>query len=101
MNSQQKIYRIDTISREVAKCSFCGFCEYVCPTYIVTKDRLLSPRGRINTIKNYLENGVWSESKELSIYTCLLCRACEPECPSKISIVETIIKFRFLVSNRG
>ncbi len=85
------------IEREVSKCSFCGFCEYICPTYQVSKDRIYSPRGRINLIKNYILSGWFNDTVEKSIYTCLLCRACEPECPSNISIVDVILMFRGLI----
>ena len=91
---------IDTrkyIRDEVGKCSFCGFCEYVCPTYIVTGNRLYSPRGRINLIKKFLDEGGWGKSLEESIYTCLFCKACESECRSEIKIVDVILKARNLL----
>ncbi len=89
------------IEREVSKCSFCGFCEYICPTYQVSIDRIYSPRGRINLIKNLFREGWFNEIVEKSIYTCLLCRACEYECPSNISIVEVIRKTRILLVGGG
>ncbi len=89
------------IEREVSKCSFCGFCEYICPTYHVSNDRVYSPRGRINLIKSLVLEGWFNGIVEKSIYTCLLCRACEYECPSNISIVEVILKTRFLLVGGG
>ena len=86
------------LRREIGKCSFCGFCEYVCPTYVVSGERLYSPRGRINIIRKLISTGKWDKSMEKSLYTCLLCRACEPECPSKISIVDSIIAARNLMA---
>jgi len=97
MQGISELNRNEFIEREISKCSFCGFCEYICPTYQVTKDRIYSPRGRINLIKNYVFSGWFNETVEKSIYTCLLCRACETECPSNIAIVDVIIQMRGLL----
>ncbi len=76
------------------KCSYCGFCEYVCPTYLETGDRSLGPRGRVWAAREVLIKGVLTKTVEVSLYTCLLCRACEPECPSSVPIVDVILRAR-------
>ncbi len=89
------------LKKELSKCSFCGFCEYVCPTYIISNDRIYGPRGRINLIQFLLDGGGYSKTIEKSLYTCLLCRACEYECPSNIKIVDLILTFRNKIVEAG
>ncbi|MGY0287456.1 MAG: 4Fe-4S dicluster domain-containing protein [Candidatus Methanodesulfokora washburnensis] len=82
------------ILRDVSKCSFCGFCEWVCPTLKVMNDRVYGARGRINTIMILLRDGERSRKGIDGIFSCLLCGACSTQCPAGIDIREDIRKFR-------
>jgi len=82
------------ILSDVLKCSFCGFCEWVCPTLKVRKDRAYGPRGRVNTIIILLKDGMRSRKGINGIFSCALCRACNAQCPAGIDIKENIRKFR-------
>ena len=92
---------IQEIVDEVSKCNYCGFCEWVCTTYRVTKNRYFSPRGRVNLIKLALMPNSKSELNLLdivdSIYTCVLCRACETQCPIGIKITKVVMLCRSLI----
>jgi Fe-S oxidoreductase len=77
---------------EASKCQFCGFCEYACPTYKTMRMRHFGPRGRINLIKNF--DGELSEAAYIGIMTCLVCRACDAQCPAGIKIAEVIHDFK-------
>jgi len=94
MGSDLRVEYEELIEGELGRCSFCGFCEYVCPTYKISKNRIYSPRGRINLIRNYMLEKWLNNTIVESIYSCLLCKACEYECPVKINIVDIIIRFR-------
>ncbi len=64
-------------------CVHCGFCNATCPTYQLLGDELDGPRGRIYQMKQLFE-GEASGVMRLHLDRCLLCRACEPACPSGV-----------------
>ena len=68
------------------KCNLCGFCKAVCPLYKLLPRETKSPRGFMILIKEKRINKVFN--------SCLMCGACERECPSKIGINKEIIKAR-------
>ncbi|WP_069807368.1 (Fe-S)-binding protein [Vulcanisaeta thermophila] len=94
-----KVEAIDYgLIRDVVKCQFCGFCESVCPTYNVMRERAFGPRGRINIIREYLNGSVKIGPKAFEgLMTCLNCRACNTQCPAGIRIAEAIHEFKALL----
>ena len=85
---------------DLLKCSFCGFCEWVCPVLKIKNNfRLYGPRGRVNAIICALREGVWSDLGVDSIFSCLLCGSCTTQCPAGINIEKCIRMFRnYLIS---
>ena len=79
---------------EVSKCVYCGFCEAVCPTLHAGGHRGHGPRGRLRVIKSLLEDEKPTAQAMESIYTCLLCGACNLQCPVGIKIAEAIREAR-------
>ncbi|MFZ8824149.1 MAG: 4Fe-4S dicluster domain-containing protein [Desulfurococcales archaeon] len=80
--------RYDPIAKareEFNKCVFCGFCESSCPTLSETSERGYGPRGRVRVV-GLLLNGIYSEKTAEYLYTCLLCYACVPPCPTGVDI---------------
>lgn len=70
---------------ELASCVGCGLCLPHCPTFRVTGDEALSPRGRIATIRRRQWEGVaFDRSTADTLNTCIQCRGCEPACPSGV-----------------
>jgi Fe-S oxidoreductase len=61
---------------ELNECVHCGFCLEACPTYVVTRSEVHSPRGRIMAMRL----GIESQGLE----TCVFCRRCEEACPSGV-----------------
>jgi len=82
---------------ELLKCSFCGLCEWVCPTLSVLNHRLYGPRGRVEIIVYSIQNGVINKEIVESVYTCLLCKACNTQCPAGIDIAGSIRRFRTIL----
>ncbi|BFH72695.1 (Fe-S)-binding protein [Sulfurisphaera javensis] len=74
------------LEEELQKCVHCGFCLEACPTYVVTRSEIHSPRGRITAVKL----GINSEGIE----TCMYCRRCELACPSGVVYSEIITRVR-------
>ena len=63
----------------------CGLCLPHCPTYRVTGDEALSPRGRIALMREVqLGDAPVTDEVVRSFETCVQCRGCEPACPSGV-----------------
>jgi glycolate oxidase iron-sulfur subunit len=70
---------------ELASCVGCGLCLPHCPTYRVSGEESLSPRGRIAAMRTIvLENAPVDEAFIGFMETCVQCRGCEPACPSGV-----------------
>ena len=78
---------------KILDCIHCGLCLNVCPTYLELGLEQDSARGRIYLMRMYAEDKIEvSESFIRHIDLCLICRACEPACPSGVNysrLVET------------
>ena len=64
-------------------CMNCGVCTAVCPLGIE-----LLPRRLFRYVELGLEARVRDESE--TIFSCLLCRACEESCPAGVHITENV-----------
>ena len=70
---------------ELATCVSCGLCLPHCPTFRVTGEEALSPRGRIAAMRAVqLEDAPVSDDFIEFMETCVQCRGCEPACPSGV-----------------
>jgi glycolate oxidase iron-sulfur subunit len=70
---------------QLATCVSCGLCLPHCPTFRVTGEEALSPRGRIAAIRQ-VETGEQPVTDDFVHFmsTCVQCRGCEPACPSGV-----------------
>ena len=76
-------------AREIAEtalraCVHCGMCNATCPTYLLTGEELMGPRGRIYLMKQALEGEPVTDLTREALDACLGCRACETTCPSGV-----------------
>ncbi|MEM9466067.1 MAG: (Fe-S)-binding protein [Actinomycetota bacterium] len=70
---------------ELNSCVQCGLCLPHCPTYRVTGDETLSPRGRIRLMREVQDGGAPVTTEIVDAFdTCVQCRGCEPACPSGV-----------------
>ncbi len=66
-------------------CVQCGLCLPHCPTYRVTGDETMSPRGRIALMRAVQFDGAPPTKQVVDSFdTCVQCRGCEPACPSSV-----------------
>jgi len=66
-------------------CVHCGLCAEACPTYIVTRCEMDSPRGRIYLMKSLADGRVELDADAARhLDLCLGCRGCETACPSGV-----------------
>jgi glycolate oxidase iron-sulfur subunit len=70
---------------ELATCVACGLCLPHCPTYRVTGEEALSPRGRVAVMRQVQWDGAHPDASfAYSLETCVQCRGCETACPSGV-----------------
>lgn len=71
----------------VSRCTRCGFCQDVCPTYASSKNEMDVARGRIRMI-HLVQEGRYDPITDKAILNqvdqCLLCGACVENCPSSV-----------------
>lgn len=76
----------DPLLAAADRCVKCGFCLPYCPTYGLLRDESESPRGRIALIQGLVEGRLTPSPRLLThLDHCLLCRNCEPVCPSQVA----------------
>jgi len=70
-------------SYDAEECMNCGVCTAVCPLEID-----LLPRRLFRYVELGLADRVREESE--TVFSCLLCRACEESCPAGVHITENV-----------
>jgi glycolate dehydrogenase iron-sulfur subunit len=66
-------------------CVHCGLCLESCPTYLLTRSEMDSPRGRIYLMKSLAEGRMTLDDDVVRhLDSCLGCRGCETACPSGV-----------------
>jgi glycolate oxidase iron-sulfur subunit len=77
--------RLHLTDTELASCVGCGLCLPHCPTFRVTGEEALSPRGRIAAMRAVQWEGAEPDADFVHfVETCVQCRGCEPACPSGV-----------------
>ena len=67
------------------KCVHCGFCLPVCPTYVLWREEMDSPRGRIYLMRMAQEGTAKMNNEWVGHFdSCLGCVACMTACPSGV-----------------
>ncbi len=81
----QAMTPLDLDADELNACVGCGLCLPHCPTFRVTGEEALSPRGRIAAMRA-VERGEAAIDDDFVEFmeTCVQCRGCEPACPSGV-----------------
>jgi len=79
----------------------CGLCLPHCPTYLKTRNESESPRGRISLMRA-LAGGELALTEQLQghLESCLLCRACEVKCPSKVNYASIMDATRIAIAQQ-
>ena len=82
---------LDVSDDALASCVGCGLCLPHCPTFRVTGDEALSPRGRIEIMRAlHVDRLDFDDEVVHALDTCVQCRGCEPACPSGVPYGELI-----------
>jgi glycolate dehydrogenase iron-sulfur subunit len=79
-------------------CVHCGLCLEACPTYVLTRAEMDSPRGRIYLMKALAEGTLELDADAVRhLDLCLECRGCETACPSGVHYGKLIEQTRVYV----
>jgi glycolate dehydrogenase iron-sulfur subunit len=81
-------------------CVHCGLCLEACPTYVITRAEMDSPRGRIYLMKALAEGTLELDTDAVRhLDLCLECRGCETACPSGVHYGKLIEQARVYVEH--
>ena len=85
--------------RELTRdCVHCGFCLPTCPTYVLWREEMDSPRGRIQLMEARLDGTVALNRTVVEHFDrCLGCMACVSSCPSGVRYDRLIESTRAVV----
>ena len=86
---------------ELAKCVSCGLCLAHCPTFRVTGEEALSPRGRISAMRAVEEGAPADDAFVEIVQSCVVCRACESACPSAVPFGHLMEAAREVTADRA
>ena len=87
---------------ELNACVQCGLCLPHCPTYRVTGDEAMSPRGRIQLMREVQDhNAPVTPQVVEAMETCVQCRGCEPACPSGVNYGHLMESTRETLADAG
>jgi glycolate oxidase iron-sulfur subunit len=79
-------------------CVHCGLCLEACPTYVLTRAEMDSPRGRIYLMKALADGTLELDADAVRhLDLCLECRGCETACPSGVHYGKLIEQTRVYV----
>jgi glycolate oxidase iron-sulfur subunit len=93
---------LDLDAEELNTCVSCGLCLPHCPTFRVTGEEGLSPRGRIDAMRAVQLRGAPVDDDFVSFMaTCVQCRGCEPACPSGVPFGHLIEGTRQMLADAG
>ncbi len=74
-------------------CFHCGVCTALCPLGYE-----LLPRKLFRQVMLGQEDKV--KAQEATIYSCLLCKMCEANCPADVHIAENVRSLRRMVNDK-
>lgn len=87
---------------ELSSCVSCGLCLPHCPTFRVSGEEVLSPRGRISAMRAVQWEGIEPGADFLeSMETCVQCRGCETACPSGVPFGHLMESTRAALATSG
>jgi glycolate oxidase iron-sulfur subunit len=73
------------IREYTSDCVHCGFCLPTCPTYVLWREEMDSPRGRIHLMDARLDGSIALNATVAQHFDrCLGCMACVSSCPSGV-----------------
>ncbi len=93
------IAMLESLEDDLVVCMRCGMCQSVCPLYRETRLETDVARGKL-AILDGLRNALFEKADGVAkrLQRCLLCGACQAQCPSGVKSVEIFLKARAIIS---
>lgn len=91
---------LSDVAAAVRRCSRCGFCQEVCPTYAATGYEWAVARGRMRLVRHIVDASDSEDAEaasrlvEENVHSCILCGACTEVCPSAVPTTRVIAAVR-------
>ncbi len=84
---------------QLTACMRCGMCQAVCPLYAQTGREADVARGKLALLDGLLKT-MFDDPKGAArrLNKCLLCGACEANCPSGVHVMEIFLKARAILN---
>jgi len=92
---------METILKQITACAGCEACLESCATYSITGEQLFTPKQRLQTVEQILEDRTVSEQMIESLYNCTKCMACESLCPAEIKVSSVVNMGRQKLVEKG
>lgn len=84
------------------RCTRCGACLPVCPTYRVLARETESPRGRLALARAYADASLPASPRAAElVYRCALCAACSTACPTGLEVDAILQSLRTRLAAAG
>ncbi|MDD5557957.1 MAG: (Fe-S)-binding protein [bacterium] len=92
---------MDEVRRELERCTRCGKCRAVCPTFLVTRRETDVARGRIALFESILRGEAAATDRAGEILMgCYRCARCMDVCPSGVRVDMIVQAARELLARR-
>ena len=88
------------LASDLSRCSRCGMCQAVCPLFGETREEADVARGKLALLDGMVQqlfdhpDGVMER-----LNRCLLCGACEANCPNSVPILSIYLKARIFLAD--
>ena len=79
------------VERVVKSCATCGKCNTVCPSFDITRNEAMGPRGWFQMMT---DPGSSRDVPESVLGACLNCKSCRTICPAGVDVSEVILAER-------
>ena len=87
------------LEEQLSACTRCGMCQAVCPLYRETTQESSVARGKLSILDGLMREAFKEPNKSLEqLSRCLLCGACEANCPSGVRVLELFLKARTILT---
>lgn len=99
MRLSELIHALEELQTTCDACNRCGMCQAVCPLFKETGREGDVARGKLSLVDGLRQELLTRPDRVLQrLNRCLLCGACERNCPRKVNLVDVFIKARLIIT---